>query len=59
MEYDEFGNPLGDLVSDADDDVEADVMEYGDDDEEAPMAETRENETAIVLREDKKILYGC
>ena len=54
MEYDEFGNPLGDLVSDADDDVEADVMEYGDDDEEAPMAETRENETAIILREDKK-----
>ncbi len=54
MEYDEFGNPLGDLVSDADDDVEADVMEYDNDDEEVPMVETRGNENAIILREDKK-----
>jgi len=54
MEYDEFGNPLGELVSDGDDDVQANVMGYDDDDEDRPMVETRGNENAIILREDKK-----
>ena len=49
MEYDEFGNPIGDLLSDADDDIEADVMEFNDDDEEVPMVESRGNENAIII----------